>query len=59
VTFQALRFYCLWLLVESRCLIGWFVPLHVDVADLLRAVDNLREAARMSLLPAQAQGQPA
>ena len=50
ITQQALSFYGLFLVVEMRCALGWFLPVRVDTANLVNAFDRLRQA-QVSLAP--------
>lgn len=59
ITLQALRFQALWMGLQARCALGWFVPLRVETATLVSALEHLREVARVSVLAAQPQSQPA
>ncbi|MBI3665619.1 MAG: hypothetical protein HY236_05230 [Acidobacteria bacterium] len=49
VTQQALSFYSLFLILQLRCALGWFLHVRVDTVDLVTAFDRLAQAARASL----------
>jgi hypothetical protein len=56
ITQQALSFYGLWMVLQVRCSVGWFLHVRVDTVDLVGSLERLREAARavaMSLAPQQ------
>ena len=50
ITQQALAFYGLWMVLQVRCSLGWFLHVRVDTVDLVGALDRLREAARATAL---------
>jgi hypothetical protein len=49
VTQQALTFYGLWLVLQLRCSLGWFLYVRVDTADLVGSLERLREAAKATM----------
>ncbi len=49
VTQQALTFYGLFLVLEFRCALGWFLHVRVDTVDLIAALSQLRQAAQSVL----------
>jgi len=49
ITRQAAAFYALFLLVDLRCALGWFLPLRVDPTGLLAPLGRLRGAAQACL----------
>jgi hypothetical protein len=56
ITLQAIRFHGLMLLVEARCAVGWFAPVHVNTGGLVELADQLRQTVRVSLLAMQPAG---
>ncbi|HZS50480.1 MAG TPA: hypothetical protein VFA54_06460 [Bryobacterales bacterium] len=49
ITQQALTFYGLFLILEFRCALGWFLHVRVDTVDLVGALAQLRQAAQSVL----------
>jgi hypothetical protein len=46
ITQQALSFYGLWMILQVRCSVGWFLHVRVDTVDLVGSLERLRAAAR-------------
>ena len=49
ITQQALSFYGLFLILQVRCALGWYLHVRVDTVDLVTAFDRLAQAARATL----------
>jgi hypothetical protein len=49
ITQQALSFYGLFLVLQVRCTLGWFLHVRVDTTDLVSSFDRLRQAAQATL----------
>ncbi|HYL96681.1 MAG TPA: hypothetical protein VET69_12830 [Terriglobales bacterium] len=49
ITRQALTFYGLLLMLRLRCALGWYLHVRVDTVDLVRALDQLTQAAQATL----------
>ncbi len=49
ITKQALSFYGLFVVLQMRCGLGWFLPVRVDTGDLVDAFDRLHQAAQAAL----------
>jgi hypothetical protein len=49
ITQQALAFYGLWMVLQVRCSLGWFLHVRVDTVDLVSSFERLRQAAQATL----------